>query len=331
MNDLERMLAAAPAAPVAVQEPSEEAAYQIGAKGAEPTESERRLFEAWMRGHCWAVAGEWNGKTYVAADEDGRCVNQHAMLTRQLWAAWRDRAALACSAAPAATPQVAQEAVAWAVDVQGYTRLLYNSLSAAEDSARHYSEERERVVSIAPLYTAPPAAEHPYSTTSDKYRAELYDEVWAQARLIGYGNVTEALADLERKKAAERERIERKQPGERAMCHACFADNVRHDHFDSAGKCKVIQLAAEQPECGCCGQTGPCDSDCDCAEQPDIVKVPRDVLRELTDTAITEWHDPGVNEAVQDRNECLCCGVEDGHNADCAVAIALRLLAGGAV
>jgi len=100
-------LAATTAAPVSVQEPSEEAAYQIGAKGAEPTESERRLFEAWMGGHCWAVAGEWNGKTYVAADEDGRCVNQHAMLTRQLWAAWRDRAALACSAAPAATPQVA--------------------------------------------------------------------------------------------------------------------------------------------------------------------------------------------------------------------------------
>lgn len=66
------------------------------------------------------------------------------------------------------------------------------------------------------------------------------------------------------------------------------------------------------------------------AEQPDTVAVPRKVLRELTDTAITEWHDPSVNEAAQDRNECLCCGVEDGHNADCAVAIALRLLAGGA-
>lgn len=37
--------------------------------------------------------------------------------------------------------------------------------------------------------------------------------------------------------------------------------------------------AAEQPECGCCGQTGPCDMDCDCAEQPDTVAVPRDVLR----------------------------------------------------
>lgn len=99
------MLAAAPAALVAGQEPSEDAAYQLGAKGAEPTESERRLFEAWMRGHCWAVAGEWNGRTYVAADEDGRRVNQHAMLTRQLWAVWRDRAALACHAALPAAEQ----------------------------------------------------------------------------------------------------------------------------------------------------------------------------------------------------------------------------------
>ena len=66
------------------------------------------------------------------------------------------------------------------------------------------------------------------------------------------------------------------------------------------------------------------------AEQPDTVAVPREVLRVLTDTAITEWHDPGENEAAQDRNECLCCGVEDGHNEDCSVAIALRFLAGGA-
>lgn len=38
------------------------------------------------------------------------------------------------------------------------------------------------------------------------------------------------------------------QPGDRPMCHACFAENVRPDHFDSAGKCKVMQYAAEQPD-----------------------------------------------------------------------------------
>lgn len=49
----------------------------------------------------------------------------------------------------------------------------------------------------------PYATEQPYSTTSDQYRAELYDEVWAKARGLGYGNVTEALAELERLKSVE--------------------------------------------------------------------------------------------------------------------------------
>lgn len=38
-------------------------------------------------------------------------------------------------------------------------------------------------------------------TTSDQYRAELYDEVWQKARDMGYGNVSEALVALERTKA----------------------------------------------------------------------------------------------------------------------------------
>ncbi len=38
-------------------------------------------------------------------------------------------------------------------------------------------------------------------TTSDQYRAELYDEVWEKARDMGYGNVTDALVALERMKA----------------------------------------------------------------------------------------------------------------------------------
>lgn len=48
-----------------------------------------------------------------------------------------------------------------------------------------------------PVYAEQPApvAE---GTTSDKYRAELYDEVWQKARQLGFGNVTEALTFLER-------------------------------------------------------------------------------------------------------------------------------------
>jgi len=79
-----------------VQEPlTVESAHAMGAKGATPTEAERLLFEAWMRGHCWAVDGDWNGSQYVHANEKTGFVHGGAMNTRSLWAAWRDRAALA--------------------------------------------------------------------------------------------------------------------------------------------------------------------------------------------------------------------------------------------
>lgn len=50
--------------------------------------------------------------------------------------------------------------------------------------------------------SAVPAAPAAGGTTSDKYRAELYDEVWQRARYMGYGNVTDALVELERLKVA---------------------------------------------------------------------------------------------------------------------------------
>ena len=59
-------------------------AYDLGAGRpvAPSTPKERQRFRSWMRGHCWACApfrnGEWQNTT-----------------TRMLWAAWRDRAALA--------------------------------------------------------------------------------------------------------------------------------------------------------------------------------------------------------------------------------------------
>lgn len=51
-------------------------------------------------------------------------------------------------------------------------------------------------VVLSAARTAP--AEQAEGTTSDKYRAELYDEVWQKARDMGYGNVTDALVALER-------------------------------------------------------------------------------------------------------------------------------------
>jgi hypothetical protein len=76
--------------------PTEEQAYSMGAVGASWVhDAERRAFEAWMRGHCWALCATWNGKQYVSDTEQGGAVDPRAMRTRQLWAAWRDRAALA--------------------------------------------------------------------------------------------------------------------------------------------------------------------------------------------------------------------------------------------
>ena len=93
-------LAQAEQEPVAI---TEQQAHDIGAKGAEPTEAERMLFEAWMRGHCWALSATWTDGHYSSDAEQGSNFDPHAMRTRGLWAAWRDRAALG-NAAPSPLP-----------------------------------------------------------------------------------------------------------------------------------------------------------------------------------------------------------------------------------
>lgn len=70
----------------------------------------------------------------------------------------------------------------------------------------HDTEDRvlaELQAELPPVGTklyARPAAQHqgePVSSTSDKYKAELYDEVWQLARDMGFGNVTDALMKLQ--------------------------------------------------------------------------------------------------------------------------------------
>jgi|GEM_PF-4109231 len=87
------VMESAPAVPAATV--TEQQAYDMGAKGAPPTERERLLFEAWMRGHCWALCATWDGKGYRSEAEQGGALDPRAMATRRLFAAWRDRAALA--------------------------------------------------------------------------------------------------------------------------------------------------------------------------------------------------------------------------------------------
>jgi len=81
---------APPSAPVGV-----EAAEAMGARGGPASESERLAFEAWMRGHCWALCATWDGTGYRSDAEQGGRHCPDAGRTRGLWAAWRDRAALA--------------------------------------------------------------------------------------------------------------------------------------------------------------------------------------------------------------------------------------------
>lgn len=90
-SDLRNLIAAAPQLPA----PTEQQAYDMGAKGAPAADAERLLFEAWMRGHCWALCATWDGKCYRSDAEQNGNIDPRAMNTRQLWAAWRDRAALA--------------------------------------------------------------------------------------------------------------------------------------------------------------------------------------------------------------------------------------------
>jgi hypothetical protein len=78
--------------------PREADAKWIGATGGRAHEGERLAFEAWMAGHCWALGATWNGSGYISDREGasgGSYVCPQAMQTRRLWAAWRDRAALA--------------------------------------------------------------------------------------------------------------------------------------------------------------------------------------------------------------------------------------------
>lgn len=78
--------------------PSIAAAYAMGAKGGSVVDAERLAFESWMAGHCWALCAAWDGTGYRCESEQAGQFNPAAGVTRRLWAAWRDRAALAANA-----------------------------------------------------------------------------------------------------------------------------------------------------------------------------------------------------------------------------------------
>lgn len=89
---------------------TEQDAHDMGAKGAPATDAERLLFEAWMRGHCWALSATWDGNSYRSDAEQSGDLDPRAMATRRIWAAWRDRAALCNVATPALSPAAPADA-----------------------------------------------------------------------------------------------------------------------------------------------------------------------------------------------------------------------------
>ena len=66
--------------------------------------------------------------------------------------------------------------------------LLLEVHSPGSGSVESYAAQDIRAMLAAAPSPAPEHAEN--RTTGDKYRAELYDEVWQKARDMGYGNVT---------------------------------------------------------------------------------------------------------------------------------------------
>jgi len=79
----------------ATDAPSVDDARAMGQQGGPADEAERIAFEAWMEGHEWGLGATWDGTGYVSTkDRTLGYPDWHAVSTRMLWAAWRDRAAL---------------------------------------------------------------------------------------------------------------------------------------------------------------------------------------------------------------------------------------------
>lgn len=78
-----------------IDAPCVEDARAMGHTGSLADEAERFAFEAWMEGHEWGLGATWDGTGYVSTkDRTLGYPDWHAVSTRMLWAAWRDRAAL---------------------------------------------------------------------------------------------------------------------------------------------------------------------------------------------------------------------------------------------
>lgn len=119
------------------------------------------------------------------------------------WAGWQARAARTATAEPVAYRGMPNDFIThqdtWRQALERLIELEPESVEGQVDDKafwRHELAAFDRAYAELEVARTAPAE----GTTSYKYRAELYDEVWQKARDMGYGNVTDALAEVERLK-----------------------------------------------------------------------------------------------------------------------------------
>lgn len=101
-----------------------------------------------------------------------------------------------------------------AIDEDGNRYEVVRVEASQYDAAGESQKIAETIISLWSFA----AAEQPAGTKSDKYRAELYDEVWEEARALGFGNVTEALSALARQQLDEKPDASAQLASIEAMC-----------------------------------------------------------------------------------------------------------------
>jgi len=193
-------LAAAPTPPAAAPAPIQsaefseddiKAARDMGTFGSEYNDAERLKFEAYMTGHCWGI-GPFDVERMTYGD----------IMTRQLFAVWRDRAALARLAAPAQASSEYRELVRAAI-VDLFQRM-----------EKSYSAEPTRRITIMDMDAvfahvkalglggcldgaAAPAAQTEQAKPTDLLTAAQVIEFGAT--LIGHASDTDGMDDAEGK------------------------------------------------------------------------------------------------------------------------------------
>jgi len=156
--------------------PTTDAARRMGELGATDAgvphdEAERLAFEAWMAGHCWKVGGRWDGRQYIGRGEAGGLIDAEAMDTRRLWAAWRDRAALA---APAAVP--VSPALGWPALLQLITEYAMH----VHDASEHQAESRADISKTAALKTLE-RIRMALAAHDSRWQALVHELIWRAA------------------------------------------------------------------------------------------------------------------------------------------------------